>query len=352
MAARRAIYLIILTASFMLYIFHTEYLSWMLFLVVVFVPLLSCLMTLPFLSKYNVNLKWSRDCVRENQRAFLAVYTGQAYPVTAMRVQVKIDNLHYGETVMREVYMRPGQETIPAIYDAGYKCGVIRGEIKKARAQDFLGLFLLPVPCSGISEILVLPPEIPFAGGGLQIKAFEQMEEQDLPDAKMRGSGDREQKDVRDYRKGDTARDIHWKLSARQDKLIVREYEPDGHQVAVVQIKHTDDKDAFRRCVGRFLGLANYLGEQGQPYRLMSGGSLSEVSKTAGDMYQRLRDLLSGKPEAPPDEWERPPEKCHRLLFTVSKDDVLLYADGRLKEVFGSETGENSERRPGNDATA
>lgn len=90
MAIRRTIYLIILIATFLMYVFHTEYLSWMLFIVVVFVPMASCFMTLPFLSRYEVKLRWNVDRISEGEYPILSIHTGQAYPISGMRVRVSL----------------------------------------------------------------------------------------------------------------------------------------------------------------------------------------------------------------------------------------------------------------------
>lgn len=232
--------------------------------------------------------------------------------------------------------MRAGQKAIPALryHDGAY--GVIRAEAEKARLLDFLGLFMLPVSCGEPAEILILPPVIPFTGGNLQLKSLSQTEVQDLQTAKLRGAGDREQKDIREYREGDPMRDVHWKLSARQDELVVREFEPDGSQAAGIWMEPAADTKEFRKSIGRFLGLTNFLQEQGQPYYMVKGNTAGELVKDHEEQYVLLRQLLSAPHKGKDEEQENEPpvESGHRLLFTVTPADVTLYVDGTAREVF------------------
>lgn len=336
MAIRRTIYFIILIATFLMYVFHTEYLSWMLFIVVVFVPMASCFMTLPFLSRYEVKLRWNVDRVSEGEYPVLSIHTGQAYPITRMRVQVSMKNLHHNKRDLSYIKMRAGQKTIPALRYQDGTYGVIRAKAEKARLLDFLGLFMLPISCGDPVEILILPPVIPFTGGNLQLKALSQTEVHDLTAAKLRGAGDREQKDVRDFREGDPLRDVHWKLSVRQDKLVVREFEPDGNQAVGIWLEPAEEPEGFRQSIGRLMGLTDFLQDQSQPYYMVTGRTAGETITDHEEQYALLRRLLSvppkGKEEAREDEL--PVEEGHHLLFTVTPDDVTLYVDGALREVF------------------
>lgn len=336
MAIRRTIYILILIATFLMYVFHTEYLSWMLFIVVVFVPMASCFLTLPFLSRYEIRLRWNVDRIGEDEYPILSIHTGQKYPISGLRVRVSLKNLYQDEQDFRYIRMRAGQKSIPALRYQDGTYGVIRAQAEKARLQDFLGLFLLPVHCGDPVEILILPPVIPFDGGSLQLKALSQTEIQDLQTAKLRGAGDREQKDIREYREGDPMRDVHWKLSVRQDDLVVREFEPDGNQAAGIWLEPAMDKKGYRRSIGRFMGLTDFLQNQGQSYYMVTGDTVGDLVKDHEEQYALLRRLLSTPPKAEEEEQEDEPpvESGHRLLFTVTPTDVTLYVDGVAREVF------------------
>lgn len=332
MAVRRTIYLITLIASFLLYLFHTQYLSFVLMEVVVFVPIASCLLTLPLLRKYRLGLKWHTDPDNRHAAPVISVHTGQVFPVTPMHMEIELDNLYYQERQRRSVTMVPGQKAIPAVRYLQTRYGVIRGSVKKARMQDFLGLVRFPVPCGTPVEVLFLPDEIPFSGSGLLEKSLEKPLSEEVSDARFRGVGDREQKDIRGFREGDALRDVHWKLTMRSDEMIVREYEPDGEQLVDIRLERAADPDQFARCIGRFLGLVRYLEEARQPYRVLQEGE--EAIWRPREQREMLWRFLS-KPPAHSDPGEDfPLETEKQLLFQVSSEEISLYVDGEEREVF------------------
>jgi uncharacterized protein (DUF58 family) len=78
------------------------------------------------------------------------------------------------------------------------------------------------------AELLVLPRLLPL--GHLPLEAQALLGALSRP---RRGDG-REFHGLRDYRAGDDARDIHWKRSAREARLVLREYEAEGSRRVVV----------------------------------------------------------------------------------------------------------------------
>ena len=62
--------------------------------------------------------------------------------------------------------------------------------------------------------------------------------------------------DVRGYREGDPLREIHWKLSARTGKLVVREYEGEQSDILHAVLAWQGTAEALDRALGRLLGVA------------------------------------------------------------------------------------------------
>ena len=86
--------------------------------------------------------------------------------------------------------------------------------------QDAMGLLIIKKPIDLSGEVYVLPD----GNAGIQpdvtnfITGAAEVEE-----SKHKGNDFSEVSDIREYAAGDRIRDIHWKLSARQDKLMVKE---------------------------------------------------------------------------------------------------------------------------------
>ena len=82
------------------------------------------------------------------------------------------------------------------------------------------------------AEVLALPPvaEVELSGAGLGGRG-------DVHRSRRLGHGG-EFRGLRDARQGDTLRDIHWKVSARRDRLIAREWEAEATRVVVLHFAH------------------------------------------------------------------------------------------------------------------
>lgn len=100
--------------------------------------------------------------------------------------------------------------------------------LKKVRCFDMLGVCALPLPkraYQAVEEITVLPKIYPVPVEiGTRSRDFAVEQERYMTDSREENST--EQFWIREYRQGDRLRNIHWKLSAKEDDLMVREYLP------------------------------------------------------------------------------------------------------------------------------
>ena len=87
---------------------------------------------------------------------------------------------------------------------------------------------------------------------------------------KPKNGGFSENHELRLYAPGDNLRQIHWKLSAKTGKLIIREpMEPDPGRV-LVSLVLKGEGDELERLLGRTLWLGRRLIEQQIPFELLS----------------------------------------------------------------------------------
>ena len=97
------------------------------------------------------------------------------------------------------------QVELPTHHAGAYVCS-----LEKGRVYDYLGIFCFPFKLPALGELVVLPEEIPPE----ETPSLTQLTARQYR-AKPAG-GFSEIHDLRDYRPGDSMRDIHWKVSARQ----------------------------------------------------------------------------------------------------------------------------------------
>lgn len=119
---------------------------------------------------------------------------------------------------------------------------------------------------------------------------------------------------LRDAREGDAMRDIHWKVSARRERLIAREWESEASRVALVRFVHvapgpSDDVATLDDACATVAGLCAALLRDGLAVGLqtLQGDVPPAVDTTGqGDVLQRMRQHLAQLVLAdrrPPADW-------------------------------------------------
>ncbi len=227
MAKNRLLYLLFLLGAFVFYLYYFAWFSWYLLILAAAFPLLSLIASLPAM----VTVKPELICpaaVQRGEPAYLSAVNGERFfmPAPTYRFRLTMTNAMTGRSVTKKADLSGGR-SYRTILDTSH-CGACTCSIQKGYVYDYLGLFRFPVSTPKSAEMLVMPTEkeiVPNPNPGLmQYKTYH-------PKA---GGGFSEIHDMRQYRPGDSMRDIHWKLSSKLDDLIVREaQEPDRRQVVV-----------------------------------------------------------------------------------------------------------------------
>lgn len=109
-------------------------------------------------------------------------------------------------------------------YQLPYKaelCGRLDIKIKSIKICDFLGLFMTDLMAVGDIEAVVYPRNIALTaiGGKNEYKRPDL----GLVNSGKRGNDNSEIFDLKEYQSGDPIKNIHWKLSAKTDELVVKQ---------------------------------------------------------------------------------------------------------------------------------
>jgi uncharacterized protein (DUF58 family) len=160
---------------------------------------------------------------------------------------------------------------------------------------------------------------------------------------------------LRDARLGDAMRDIHWKVSAKRDRLVAREWEADASRVALVRFAHVapgddDDVATLDRACATVAGLCAALLKDGLAVGLQTWqGEVAPAVDAAGqgEALQRMRQHLAHLVLAdrrPPidwavadDEWAKLALACQERATQIRRGEPIAWpavtAFGRA-EVF------------------
>lgn len=251
MGWRRVLYLLSLAGCIAFYILYRMWLSGLVLAAILALPWFSLLFSLPALCTTRLALEHPQYA--ELGQPIPAGLTGRCpLPTPVFRGWLRVRNVMTGE----EWDLKPG-EPLPTSH-----CGQLTIRLRSCRIYDYLGLFRFPMGKKPQGTMLVRPT------------AAAPAEMPDLSRAiarawrPKRGGGFGENHELRLYRPGDSLQQIHWKLTAKTGKLILREtVEPERGKLLVrMDLSGTDD--TLDRKLGQALWLGRYLLENELPHEL------------------------------------------------------------------------------------
>ncbi len=278
MPGRRLWYLAVLAGCGVFYIAYGEWFSSVALLVVLLLPLLSLGLSLGAIWSFHMEPE-GPDWLGLHEGGEVWALGCSAFPMPPFRGKLRLCHCITGQT--RRYSDREGLPTA--------HCGGIRVTVEKGRVCDYLGLFSFPVRSLGQKTILVRPKPLPIG---------------DLPSPERYmamawrpkfGGGFGENHELRLYRPGDSLNQIHWKLTAKTGKWMLREpMEPvRGLVLATMNLRGTPEE--LDRKLGRLLWLGNFLlsKELSFEIRALTGDGLTALPvKTQQDLSKAMDTLL------------------------------------------------------------
>lgn len=152
-------------------------------------------------------------------------------PVAQVQAKIQIQNLFYmpaeeiklqGMADGRKIKQKKGKTRLTVEVDSS-SCGPIRVALQEVWVYDLFRMFKKKIPVSG-EERLVVMPELYRAPVLLTERTRDFLVESEEYDKKKSGDDPAEVFQIREYRGGDRLQSVHWKLSARTEELMVKEY--------------------------------------------------------------------------------------------------------------------------------
>lgn len=251
MAGRRIGYLAVLAACLVYYQFYNAWFSHFLLLVVLGIPLLSVLLSLPAIYSARFSLQLPGQLPMGTPVA-TQLECQCRLPVPQYRFSLRITHAITGQS---SVLKR--NAPIPTNH-----CGTLYIQVSRLRCCDYLGLFSFPRRLSRC-RITVLPLKLPYSKVP-HLRRY--MAHSWMPKA---GGGFSENHDLRLYRPGDSLRQIHWKLAAKTGKLIYREPIMPIKQTPVLALKLSGDEDMLDRKLGRLLWTSDFFLNNGLSFTVL-----------------------------------------------------------------------------------
>jgi len=244
-------YLSALICCFVFYIAYGEWFSWLVLLIVLGLPWLSLLLSLPAICSFRLET--------DGAAALTVGGEGQAWLVGSSRMPLPPfrGKLRLTQCITGESRRYRALEGLPVDH-----CGGITVTAEKGRVCDYLGLFAFPVKTRNQKTVLVRPIPVPVP---------------EPPDLKRyiarswrpkSGGGFAENHELRLYRPGDGLNQVHWKLSAKTGKLTIREPMVPQRGLVLLTMTLRGTHEELDRKFGRLLWLGTYLLEQKIPFEI------------------------------------------------------------------------------------
>ena len=287
MILRRATYIAALIAAAVLHLAYGQYVTFYILLFLLFLPILSLLMSLPAILSSRAELTGGADVQRGHScEVRLRVSCPFFLPPDLYHVKIEHRNLFCEPEATRVKVRIFGTKKHDEIFQPDTdRLGTISYRIRSARVCDYLGLISIPIKRSGTITLTVLPnAEQPVPTPEL-LKTSELVR-------KPKPLGFSEEHELRPYREGDAVNLIHWKLTEKMDAPIVREPQEMLRRKVVLSMDLYSDYDAQQSALEQLRWLSDLLTESGIPYTLRYGLRAVHI-EGEGDLDRFLKALLS-----------------------------------------------------------
>ena len=279
MAQRRVLYAMTLAGCLVFYWAYREWLAGFLLTLLVLLPWFSLLVSLPALLTGRLSLTCPQNLTVGGEGS-VSWTCRCAVPAPTLR-----GKLRCRETLSGKVRKINSGGRLPTDH-----CGMLELLPGRVWACDYLGLFRFPMRKSQTLRIPVRPKPIAppresdlsrFYSGALVAKL---------------GGGFAENHELRLYRPGDSLRQIHWKLSAKTGKLILREPMVIKDNCALLTLELAGTPAQIDEKLGRLLYMSRYLLDKEIPHGICchTGSGLQQFQvSTEPQIWEAVDALLA-----------------------------------------------------------
>lgn len=291
MILRRLQYGVLLVGVGAYFISSGEWISWILLLTAVGLPLLSLLISLPGILTFRARPAGS-PVLEMGDAGDLLLLGSSSVPTPPFQGRLRVTSLQTGES-----WRFYNEDDLPTDHCGGYRIQVERGKV-----CDYLGLFSLPMFRKETLDVVVRPKELPIA---------EMVDSQRLEIPRWipkPGGGFSENHEHRVFRPGDPLNQIHWKLSAKVGDLIIREPMEPVRGGILLTLSLDGTPDQLDRKLGRLLWIGQFLLERSLKFEVRALSAAGVLVFTVEDMdaLNKVLDALLRAPQ-PEDaqDWEQ-----------------------------------------------
>ncbi len=278
----RICYLAVLAGSLWYFITQQHWLSWVILVWVLAVPLLSLLISLPAMLRVRLSFSCPERALQgEAVRPMLKI--SHRFPLLRCRIQVQ-------HPMTGDSYLYELGEPLQTRH-----CGIRKLRIWRLWVYDYLGLFRRKIrglpDCTLAVEPRPIPPEQP-----------PRLRQSLTGRFRPKNGGFSEHHEMRPYQPGDSLRLIHWKLSAKTDSLLLRQPMTAQQEKIALTLVLSGEEDTLDRKLGQLLWAGTYLIAQSRPHeiRCLTGqGFLTFQVSNSQELTAAIHQIMAAPTAAP-----------------------------------------------------
>ncbi len=296
------IYSVSLFSTFIFFLCYKMWVSWFCLIVVLFIPFLALLMSV--IASQTMTFKVENP---GNAPVGVPLYIkitveGNASYFAFCRINAEVTD-HMAGTTKKLALIVHDKGTTKIPVDTSH-CGSYSYKMPKIDIYDLFGFFHFSKTIDKDSEIVVKPvpamPERMPDMCGFKAKSLRKAKQ---PNTEIY--------DIRDYQMGDPVKSIHWKMSAKKDKLLVKEplEEFGGHSRVILKL--TSDRDVLDLHLGQILFTSRFFIEHETPHKIrVIPPDRSEIAfdvESESDLQRAIYMILRMRiPDEEPEKTEEP----------------------------------------------
>lgn len=342
-------YLLILLITIYLVVMYESPLPVLLLLLELLFPVLQWLLILPVRRKLRIQFQAEESVYEVGNKlpVEMVIENPTIIPIANLQMNLVIENLLTAEQEKLTLStMSPAKSSVrmPLAVSSRY-CGKVRVQIEKIYIWDFLQLLAIRRKTDFQKTVLVIPSLEPVS---MEISSYVKalLAECNEYDPHEKGNDPTEVFDVRDYRPGDRLQQVHWKLSAARDSLLVKELsKPLLYPAVILLAVHKAEPWKLQQMFSACVTLGWSLAQNECPCYLVFRDSAGNVQKlplhTEENLLPCIETLFSGcsieNEEGILAEYEElyPAEQFARCLYITDRADAetaqQLYAFGKAQ---------------------
>ena len=287
MVRRWCLYLAMVLGCLVLLLCYQQWLAWMLLLAVLGTPLFSLAVSLPAMLTVKVKV----DCagvVEAFTTVGVELRDSCKLPMPLFTGTVRVERTPTGES-----WRINRGDMLPTEH-----CGQLLCRPEKCYVYDYLMLFRIKVRHQQAVSLVVLPKPVQTA---VPAKMERLMSQSWKPKP---GGGFAENHEMRQYRPGDSMNQVHWKLTAKTGKLMVREAMEPAHRRLLLTLELRGTGLELDIKMGKLLWLGRYLLDRGLPVdiRALTGDGIASYGVQDHQQLEKAVEHLLCQRAAPKGE--------------------------------------------------